>query len=399
MMRSRVIRILVLTIVLFDIVNLKVGTPAGEKEYYYKLRISLINNGPSDYFTTLEDRLFIVFPNTSVQQVNIVEASPNVKRILKDEDGNLFAEPGLPERIRPGENVTATILIKINLIPRSLPQFSIDSSGSLSDIPVEFANYTVSSGAWRYESEDLKYIAELAAQIRGNDTNVLRIISKMVKFIGDRVEYPRGEELRPPQYPNQTLPRPGVSGKGDCDDQSALLVTMLRSVGIPSYLQTGGIISNRYSISGDTWDGHLHISSKGIGWHGWVEAYVPPWGWLPVDITYGYSPEEPLYSISKSASARELVLESERYSSIDFVAEFMETEERVKNSSIYIYMEEEIYEETSIIQLIFPKLMLNATILLALTITILSLLILRRSRKTVNSDRKNEYFSVEEEEA
>lgn len=342
MRKSSIIRIVILTIVLFNIINCKVGTSGEGEEYYYRLRMSFINRGSSDYRLTLEDRLFTVFSNTSIQQVYIVETSPDVKRILRDEDGNLFAEFSLPENIEPGENVTVTIVMKISLVFRSLPQVSIDSSGSLFDIPVELANYTASSGAWKYESENLQYIADLATQIRGNDTNVLRIISEMVEFIGSRVEYPSGEELRPPQYPNQTLPSPEERGEGDCDDQSALLITMLRSVGIPAYLQTGGVLSTSYNLNGDTWDGHLTISSRGIGWHGWVEAYVPPWGWLPVDITYGYysQRQNPLSAIRYSASATEPVLESEKYSNIDFVEEYLSTERRLKNSSLYVYIEE-----------------------------------------------------------
>ncbi|MEM1547696.1 MAG: transglutaminase-like domain-containing protein [Thermoproteota archaeon] len=314
----------------------------GWEAYYYKLKIIFANNGSSDYSFSLEDRLFFIFQNTSTQQALILEVNPRIKTVHRDVDGNLWAELDFPEKISPGEKITASIIVKVNLTLRNLPKISVDSSGSIFEIPMELANYTASSGVWMYDSTNFKYIADLAAQVKGNDTNVLRIISKMVRFIGERVEYPYGEELRPPQYPNQTLPSPELRGKGDCDDQSALLITMLRSVGIPSYLQTGGIVSKDYSTVGSTWNGHLYISSKGVGWHGWVEAYVPPWGWIPVDMTYGYSPDEPLYSISRSAPARELILESEKYSSIDFVAETRKMEEKVKNSEIYIYLDEEV---------------------------------------------------------
>jgi len=342
----------VTTITLLVVVILTVLNPSAEasgdwKTHYYKLKMELLNRGSSNYILTFEDRLFFIFPNTSTQRVYIFETYPAVERILKDEDGNLLAELNLPEKIEPGGNITVTIIIMVNITLRNLPEISIDSSGSFSDIPAELANYTVSSGAWRYEDEGLKYIADLAAQIKGNDTNILRVVSKMVEFIGSRVRYPGGEELRPPQYPNQTLPRTGKMGWGDCDDQSALLIVMLRSVGIPSYLQTGGVVSPFYSISGETWDGHLTVVSRGIGWHGWVEAYVPPWGWLPVDITYGYYShrEDPLSSIRYSASARELMLESERYSTIDFVEEYLKTERRIRGSSLYVHMEEDVSEK------------------------------------------------------
>ncbi len=346
MRKSSIARIAALTIIMLSVFNYTVKAPENWDAYYYSLRMFLINKGSSSYTPILEDRLFLIFPNTSTQKTYIYEAEPSVKRIFTDEDGNLLAELDFPETIEPGGNITVKIIIMINITFRRLPEISVDSSGSFSDIPASLANYTVPSGAWTYEDEGLKYIADLAAQIKGNDTNILRVVSKMVEYIGRRVTYPEGEKLRPPQYPNQTLPTTGETGRGDCDDQSTLLVTMLRSVGIPAYLQTGGVVSPSYSVKGETWGGHLTLVSKGVGWHGWVEAYIPPWGWLPVDITYGYyyRRQDSLSSIKYSASARELMLESERYSSKDFVAEYLKTKERIMGSSIFIRMEEEVYE-------------------------------------------------------
>ncbi|MEM3523121.1 MAG: transglutaminase-like domain-containing protein [Thermoproteota archaeon] len=344
--KSSIARIATLTIIILSVFNSTVKAPGNWNAYYYRLKICFINKGSSSYTPTLEDRLFLIFPNTSTQKTYIHEANPGVKRIFTDEDGNLLAELDFPETIEPGGNITVKIIIMVNITFRSLPEISIDSSGNFSDIPASLANYTAPSGAWKYDDEGLKYIADLATQIKGNDTNILRVVSKMVEYIGQKVIYPEGEKLRPPQYPDQTLPSTGETGRGDCDDQSTLLITMLRSVGIPAYLQTGGVVSPLYSVNGETWGGHLTLVSKGIGWHGWVEAYIPPWGWLPVDITYGYyyRRQDPLSSIKYSASARELMLESERYSSIDFVAEYLKTSERIMSNSIFIRMEEEVSE-------------------------------------------------------
>jgi hypothetical protein len=163
---------------------------------------------------------------------------------------------------------------------------------------------------------------------------------------------------------------------------------MLRSVGIPSYLQTGGVISSLYSVNGETWDGHLTLVSRGIGWHGWVEAYVPPWGWLPVDITYGYysNRRDPLSSIKYSASARELMLESEKYSSIDFVEEYLKTEKRIMDSSIFIRMEEEISEtliyndgSKMVEQHGESMMLLTLPFILAVSVAILIILIRKKS--------------------
>ncbi|MGB9718848.1 MAG: hypothetical protein ACPL4E_10520, partial [Thermoproteota archaeon] len=216
MRKSTIAKIALLTLIVLSVLNYSVKAPENRNVYYYRLRMSFLNKGSSSYTTILEDRSFLIFPNTSTQKTYIYKADPGVKRIFTDEDGNLLAELDFPERIEPGGNITATIIIMVNISSRSLPEISVDSSGSFSDIPAWLANYTVPSGAWRYRDECFKYIADLAAQIKGNDTNILRVISKTVDFIGGRVRYPEGEELRPPQYPNQTLPGTGEIGWGDC---------------------------------------------------------------------------------------------------------------------------------------------------------------------------------------
>jgi transglutaminase-like putative cysteine protease len=64
--------------------------------------------------------------------------------------------------------------------------------------------------------------------------------------------------------------KPLTSGQGDCGLQSTLLITLCRAVGVPARWQSG-------------WE------TKPWGWnmHDWAEVYIEPWGWLPVDQSYG----------------------------------------------------------------------------------------------------------------
>jgi len=57
--------------------------------------------------------------------------------------------------------------------------------------------------------------------------------------------------------------------KGVCDDFSHIFISMAKSVGIPARYVFG------YAYSGEEW-----------GPHAWAEAYVPGYGWLPVDPTF-----------------------------------------------------------------------------------------------------------------
>ena len=61
------------------------------------------------------------------------------------------------------------------------------------------------------------------------------------------------------------------AGHADCGQQTLLLMTLLRMNGIPTRWQSGMIFSPaRY------WD-----------LHDWGQAYIAPYGWIPVDVTFG----------------------------------------------------------------------------------------------------------------
>ena len=55
------------------------------------------------------------------------------------------------------------------------------------------------------------------------------------------------------------------------------------------------------------WEDHLNISYNNVGWHGWAMVYIPPWGWLPVDLTWWLY--DPLNAIKGAAVNLEETLE------------------------------------------------------------------------------------------
>lgn len=60
--------------------------------------------------------------------------------------------------------------------------------------------------------------------------------------------------------------------EGVCDEMTALFISMLRSVGIPSRFVTGMVYTNTLYDFGN---------------HGWSEVYFPGYGWVPFDVTFG----------------------------------------------------------------------------------------------------------------
>jgi transglutaminase-like putative cysteine protease len=61
------------------------------------------------------------------------------------------------------------------------------------------------------------------------------------------------------------------AGHGDCGEQTLLLITLMRMNGIPARWQSGWTFTN----------------GKYDDIHDWAEIYLAPYGWVPVDVTYG----------------------------------------------------------------------------------------------------------------
>jgi transglutaminase-like putative cysteine protease len=60
--------------------------------------------------------------------------------------------------------------------------------------------------------------------------------------------------------------------QGVCDELTNLFISMLRSQGIPAKFVSGMVYSN---------------TDYSWGPHGWAEVYIPSYGWVPFDVTFG----------------------------------------------------------------------------------------------------------------
>jgi hypothetical protein len=141
-----------------------------------------------------------------------------------------------------------------------------------------------------------------------------------------------------PIYPTKTL----EDGLGDCDDQSILFISMCRSLGIPAYLQVGILIHNRIGDSKTSWDGHLTNIQDGVGWHGWAMIYIPPWGWVPVDLTLTQS-EEVIDILRKSPEYDSNIITALNISKQPYIGKTLSTRDRIINSTLFITVIDEAY--------------------------------------------------------
>ena len=304
--------------------------------YVIQTTITYSNKGTNVWNLTEEDRAISLFMNNTWQTVILTKCSYPIETET-DEDGNAIAILQLPEselELEPGENVTYTVTYNVESKPRSTPNLNEQEPGNLTEIPDGLIEeYCIEGDAWQINDQTLKETANIIAD---NETNVLSVVKKFVAWIWNHIDYGSYEV---PRYPNETL----SGGEGDCDDQAILLITFCRIWGIPSYLQIGCIYEYGTTTQQSSWEGHVTSVLKRIAWHGWGMVYVPPWGWLPVDLTYVKGgKDDPLNAIKTGAVTSQRTIQYMNISQRDYVASTRKYRKFLIGNQIYIYKEDEM---------------------------------------------------------
>ena len=107
-----------------------------------------------------------------------------------------------------------------------------------------------------------------AARIVGNETNPLAKARKIFRWVSANVKWNAEDEYC--VIPSFAL-KGFTAGRGDCGVQGTVFITLCRIAGIPARWQSG-------------WETK---PTSSWGMHDWAEIYIPPWGWLPADASYG----------------------------------------------------------------------------------------------------------------
>ena len=339
-----------------------------EVSFIIKMGVTYCNNGTENWIFTEEDRAIGLFMNNSWQTVQLINHSYPLKNTTFDEDENPIAILQFPEsELKPGENISYTVTYYALSKPRLLPNITEEDSRTLGDIPEELnRSYFREGYPWLVNDSELQ---DLAYNITKGETKVLTIVKNFIAWIRDNVMYTAHEI---PMYPNETY----TAREGDCDDQAILFIALCRILGIPSYLQIGCIHMPTTPPTQNTyWEDHLTTSLKHIGWHGWAIVYVPPWGWLPVDLTYvlgGYG--DPLNAIKRAAVTSQKTLQYMNISQMDYVASSRVYRDFLENNDFYVYTEDEMMEASptnhgnDTLEKLFPWIPFIATVVVAVTV-------------------------------
>jgi transglutaminase-like putative cysteine protease len=294
------------------------------------------NRGVETWDFTDEDRAISLFMNNSWQTVFLLHHSHPLESVTEDNDGNSIAILDFQRQLQPGEIVSYSVSYNVFSKLRMIPDLNENESGELEDIPENLREeFCISQPPFLVED---KGIREAARAIAGNETRVLTIIKEFVKWIWENIQYP-SQRHENPYYPNETLKR----REGDCDDQAILFATFCRVYGIPSYIQLGCIYLPDFYANVTTWGDHISNELRQIGWHGWAMAYVPSWGWLPIDLTFVMgSSAVPLNAIYHGAVTLQETIQYMNISKVDYVASSRKYRDLLQQNGFYLYSMDEM---------------------------------------------------------
>lgn len=298
---------------------------AEEAKYSYTISYTFENQGAEPITLIPDDYALPLFLTDEYQSVVIVDSSTTFTETAIDDDGNPGLYMDIDPDIPPGGSVTFSVEYEITSTQREKPSFSFSDGGSIDVIPADLVSeYTGPTETFQMD----QIVVETALSAKGDEETVLGTVSNLIEYVTQNTTYCNFET---PRYPIQTL----GENLGDCDDQAILLISMCRSLGIPAYLKVGIIINPAIQDSDTSWEGHLTNNADGVGWHGWAMIYIPPYGWIPVDLTL-VQEDTGLEYIQNAPEYEVNLIEVLNVSEQPYIGGALDTRERIINSTIYV---------------------------------------------------------------
>lgn len=153
-------------------------------------------------------------------------------------------------------------------------EFSVEISYEMNQPYQEYKSEDVYAHQPTFYQEELPphivftpYLKALAKEIVQDETNPLLKAKRIYDYITTHVIYSFMREY----YSIERISEYGATSfKGDCGIQAILFINLCRIVNVPARWQAG-----------------LYVSKDSIGNHDWAEIYIAPFGWLPVDCSFG----------------------------------------------------------------------------------------------------------------
>jgi len=330
--------ILTLIVLIATAMNIRGALSDDRNKCTLVLSYTFENRGDGIYAMKEKDATISLIQSNQWQTVKVLNITHDIEREYLDPDGNRHVILDLPSKIPSHNRISFSLTYEIESVDRSRTKINFTEAGGSSDIPQRLIKeFCVGTETFTTGDEEVR---ELAHRLTANETTVLGMVIRLLDGFVVNFSY---SPFDVPLYPNETL----NSMKGDCDDQAILFVTMCRTLKIPAILQVGYVLNENIIGEKSSWGGHLYIKQSGVESHAWALAYIPPWGWLPIDLTLVPS-REPIKMITDAPEYDSSIITCLNVSRQAYISDIRDSKEQLMSSDLYIIESEIVIEETTV---------------------------------------------------
>lgn len=235
------------------------------KEQYYNFH--LLYHLKNDTTWRGKTQIALIPDLSNFQSVKFASLNPLPEKVEIDGDGNYLATYSLDSHELLDVDLKGMVKVVADSVPRQ-------SQLTLTDVPVEVKSiYTRELPYWSITDDNLKSFAQSKVvgleNVYDQALALYNCTIEMLTYSPSRlgVEFERYGAVKAFAQPAEAL----------CSEYADLYVTLARSIGIPARLLSG------YAYTPD----REIMPVQGDVLHAWVQVYLPPRGWLPIDPTWG----------------------------------------------------------------------------------------------------------------
>ncbi len=217
------------------------------------------------------------------QKVSHIRTSPKANALVDDPDGNTIASFYFSKR-QPGRDIVIDIYYDVAL---SYPTRSVVRS----HVPDAYGQLEPEAALVLSEDVDNPDLEALSTKIMEGLENPYDKVRAIYDYIADHFRYEDKRGVSGRQSVSETL----LYKKGNCSDITRLFVDLAVMNGVPAR-QVVGVVYQP--------DPGEKTSVMDAG-HAWAEVYLPVYGWVPADATFGLSRKEEYFMFSYDIHLRE----------------------------------------------------------------------------------------------
>ncbi len=298
---------------------------------------NVYNRGEKAFNLSSLGELYTSYPQVDPRQellrYEIIIGGVKANYTIVEELGGLYRQALIKDTnytVNPNSNLTIKVhyIVRVKPPPKPITLNDVINADWSNVSRIEFYdNLTSPTRFWNYTNPLIKMLVNyLWAKSNGS---LGKYVINSISWVMYNIVY--GSRI-PARHPIEVL----AELKGDCDDDSNLLITLLRAKGVPSFLEAGLIYLKGYEASAKIGKVVDYTISNG-GPHGWVKVYIPGLGWRPVDLTFIVAGSmNPLDAFNEGAYMKLPLVIIERNLGRDYATETVEETRKLEKLDAYM---------------------------------------------------------------